>query len=176
MRIRKTLGVISCAAMLCAATATYAQSASDADKDFTKKAMEGGNGEVQLGTLAQQKSNSEDVKHFGETMVTDHGKMNADMAPIAKSLGVDPPTGTTMAAKAEEAKLKMMSGDSFDKAYIKAMVEDHREDLAEFKKVAATATDPQLKKAAQHGVTVISEHLRMAEKMAQDHNVDVASN
>src|SRR6185437_1182351 len=110
MNMRLTLGTISCAAMLCAATAAFAQKASDADKDFAKKAMEGGNAEIQLGKLAQQKSNSEDVKHFGEKMVTDHTKLNEDMAPIAQNLGVTPPTGTGMADKAEEAKLKMMSG------------------------------------------------------------------
>jgi len=175
MNMRLTLGTVSCAAILCVATGSYAQKASDADKDFAKKAMEGGNAEIELGTLAQQKSMSADVKRFGEKMVTDHGKMNRDMTPIAQSLGVTPPTGTPMTAKAEEAKLKMMSGDSFDKAYIKEMVEDHRKDLAEFKKEAATANDPELKKAAEHGVRVISEHLQMAEKMAQSHNIDVAS-
>jgi putative membrane protein len=175
MNMRLTLGTISCAAMLCAATAAFAQKASDADKDFAKKAMEGGNAEIQLGKLAQQKSNSEDVKHFGEKMVTDHTKLNEDMAPIAQNLGVTPPTGTGMADKAEEAKLKMMSGDSFDKAYIKDMVEDHRKDLAEFKKEAASATNPELKKAAEHGAKVIGEHLQMAEKLAQSHNITVAS-
>lgn len=175
MRTRLTLGTVSCAAILFTSTLAFAQAATDADKDFTKKAMEGGNAEVSLGQLAQQKSNSADVKHFGEKMVTDHGKLNQDMTPIAQSLGVNPPSGTEMGDKAEAAKLKMMSGDSFDKAYIKEMVEDHRKDLADFKKEAATTTDPQLKKAAQHGVTVISEHLRMAEKIAQDHGVDVAS-
>ena len=175
MKMRLILGTISCVAIWWAATASYAQKATDADKDFAKAAMEGGNAEVQLGTLAQQKSMSADVKHFGEMMVADHGKLNQDMAPIAQSLGVTPPTGTSMVAKAEEAKLKMMSGDSFDKAYIKDMVEDHRKDLAEFKKEAATATNPELRKAAEHGVKVVSEHLQMAEKMAQNHNIEVAS-
>lgn len=175
MRIRLILGTISCAAIMCATTMAVAQQATDADKDFTKKAMEGSNAEVALGQLAQQKSNSADVKHFGEKMVTDHGKMTRDMTPIAQSIGVNPPSGTGMGDKAEEGKLKMMSGDSFDKAYIKEMVEDHRKDLAAFKKEAASTADPQLKKAAEHGATVIGEHLRMAEKLAQDHNVDIAS-
>ena len=175
MRIRLTLGTISCAAIMCASTMALAQKATDADKDFAKKAIEGSNAEIALGQLAQQKSSSEDVKHFGEKMVTDHGKLAHDMTPIAQSIGVNPPSGTGLADKAEEGKLKMMSGDSFDKAYIKEMVEDHRKDLAAFEKEAVTTTDPKLKKAAQHGVTVVSGHLRMAEKMAQDHNVDVAS-
>lgn len=174
MNARLILGTISCAAILGVGTLAMAQKATDADKDFTKTAMEGSNGEVTLGQLAEQKSNSADVKHFGEKMVTDHQKLNEDMTPVAQGMGITPPSGTSISDKAEEAKLKMMSGDSFDKAYIKEMVEDHRKDLAQFRKEAASAADPDLKKAAQHGVTVISEHLRMAEKLAQDHNVEVS--
>jgi putative membrane protein len=146
-----------------------------ADKDFAKKAVEGGNAEVALGKLAQQKSNSADVKQFGQRMVTDHTKMNEEMTGIAQNLGVTPPSGTATADKAIEARLKSKSGDDFDKAYIEDMVKDHCKDLAEFKKEAASATDPQMKKAAAHGTTVISEHLRMAEDLAKSHNVDVAS-
>jgi putative membrane protein len=174
VKMRLILGTISCAAALGAAAVCFAQNASHADKDFVEDAMEGGNAEVLFGQMAVQKSNSADVKHFGEMMMNDHGKMNRDMTPIAESLGMKPPTGTPMEAKATEANLKMKSGDSFDKAYIEDMVKDHRKDLAEFKKAAATATDPELRKAAQHGVTVISEHLRMAEKLAQDQSVNVA--
>ena len=161
--------------LLCGSMAMYAQQASNADKDFAKDAIEGGNAEVQLGQLAQEKSNSEDVKKYGEKMMTDHGKMNRDMAGLAESMGVKPPTGTPMEAKATEANLKMKSGDSFDKAFIEDMVRDHRKDLADFKKEVATTSNPEMKKAAEHGVSVISEHLRMAEKLAQDHSVDVAS-
>lgn len=175
MRKRLILGTISCAAMICASAISFAQKASETDKNFVKDAMQGSNAEVQLGQLAQQKSNSADVKHFGEKMVADHGKMIQDMTAIALTLGVTPATGTPMTAKATEANLKMKSGDNFDKAYIEDMVRDHRKDLDEFKKEAATATDPQVKKAAEHGVAVISEHLSMAEKLAQDHNVSVAT-
>ena len=42
------------------------------DQAFVKKALEGGDAEVQLGQLAQQKSQSPDVKQFGQKMVQDH--------------------------------------------------------------------------------------------------------
>lgn len=170
-----SIQTLACAALFCAATAVLAQAPTQADKAFAKKAIEGGNAEVKLGQLAQQKGASEDVKHFGEKMVTDHGKMNEQMTGVAQNMGVTPPTSVSPADKAEDAKLKMLSGNAFDKAYIEHMVKDHRKDLAEFKKEAATATDPQLKQAAEHGAKVIAEHLRMAEDLAKSHQVNVAS-
>jgi putative membrane protein len=175
MKKRLILGTISCAGILFATTIAVAQTATDADKDFAKKAMEGGNAEVQLGQLAQEKSSSMDVKNFGAKMVTDHSKLNEQMTAVAQNMGVKPETGTSMGDKGEMTKLKMKSGESFDKSYIEEMVKGHRETLAIFKKEAVSAADPQLKSLAGRAVPVISEHLRMAEKLAQNHNVNVAS-
>src|SRR5260370_11048885 len=46
-----------------------------ADQAFVRKALEGGAAEVQLGRLAQQKSQSDDVKQFGQKMVEDHTEL-----------------------------------------------------------------------------------------------------
>src|SRR5690242_14937091 len=43
-----------------------------ADAKFVEKAAQGGLAEVQLGQLAQQKGQSDDVKNFGKRMVDDH--------------------------------------------------------------------------------------------------------
>src|SRR5579862_4252565 len=44
------------------------------DQEFVSKALQGGDTEVQLGQLAQQKSQSEDVKQFAHKMVQDHSQ------------------------------------------------------------------------------------------------------
>lgn len=59
------------------------------------------------------------------------------MKGVAEQFGVTPPTTLSAADTALEAKLKMLSGDAFDKAYIKAMVKDHQTDLAASHNVAA---------------------------------------
>jgi putative membrane protein len=73
--------------------------------------------------------------------------------------------------RALEAKLKALSGDAFDKAYIQAMVQDHREDLAEFKKEANSGNDTTIKDCASQGAEVIGEHFKMAEQIAQSHHI-----
>ena len=62
------------------------------DKKFLHKAAEGGMTEIKLGELASQKASRDDVKQFGQKMVTDHTQLNADMKPFLDSHGVTAPT------------------------------------------------------------------------------------
>lgn len=165
------------AALLCGLVAS-AQNTTDpsaSDKRFVHLALEGGNAEVQLGELAARKGNSQDVKQFGQKMVDDHSKMGDQMKQVAQKEGITPASGIPTKDKALVTKLKTLSGESFDKAYIAAMVKDHREDLAHFKKEASAGNDTAIKDAASQGAQVISEHLQMAEQLARDHHVQLGS-
>ena len=73
-------------------------------------------------------------------------------------------------------KLKMLSDEGFDRAYIKAMVKDHRQDLIDFKKEAAQGTSSVAKDAVSQGAQIISSHLEMIQQIVQGHNVTVAQN
>ena len=162
-----------CATVLCGASIALAQAPTDADKHFVRDAIEGGNGEVQLGQLAQQKSASADVKEFGRKMVTDHTRLGEQMKTVAGNVGVTAPSGTSVGGKATAAKLKLLSGDSFDKAYIKTMVKAHRDDLQAFQKEASSGTSPEIRAAAKKGAGMVQHHLEMAEQIAKNHNVEV---
>jgi putative membrane protein len=148
-------------------------SASSSDKKFVKSALEGGNAEVKLGELAAQKGSSEDVKQFGQKMVDDHTRLGDQMKQIAQQQGMQVPDEIPAKDTALQAKLSGLSGDDFDKAYIKAMVQDHKKDLSEFKKEASSGNDTSIKDAASQGAQVISEHLQMAQQMAQKHNIQM---
>ncbi|HYK35710.1 DUF4142 domain-containing protein [Alloacidobacterium sp.] len=141
------------------------------DQAFVSKALEGGDAEVQLGQMAQQKSQSSDVKDFGQKMVQDHTQLGDQMKPIAQQLGVKEPKGLSKKDKQLVAKLQGLTGPQFDDAYIQAMVKDHKKDLSEFKEEADSTRNPNLRQAAQQGAQVISQHLEMIQQIAQSHNV-----
>lgn len=146
-----------------------------ADQAFVRKALEGGAMEVQLGQLAQQKSQSPDVKQFGQKMVEDHTQLAEQIKPIAQQLGVKEPKGPSKKDKQLIAKLEGLSGPQFDEAYIQAMVKDHKEDLKEFKDEAQAAQNQNVKQAAQQGAGVVAQHLQMIQQIAQSHNVATES-
>jgi putative membrane protein len=141
------------------------------DQAFVSKALQGGNAEVQLGQLAQQKAQSSDVKDFGQKMVQDHTQLGEQMKPIAQQLGVKEPKELSKKDRQLMAKLQGLSGQQFDEAYIQAMVKDHKQDLKEFKQAADMTQNPNLKQVAQQGAQVISQHLEMIQQIAQSHNV-----
>jgi len=153
---------------------TAATAQNEGDKAFVSKALQGGNVEVQLGQLAQQKSQSDDVRQFGQKMVNDHSQM-ADkwFKPVAQQLGVSVPNGPSKKDKKMIDKLEGLSGQDFDKEYIAAMVKDHRQDLKEFKSEAQSAQDPNVKQLAERGTNIISQHLQLIEQIAKSHNVTV---
>jgi putative membrane protein len=172
MQTQRLVSIAASLLLTAAPIALIAQAgASDDDKHFVEAALKGGMAEVELGKLAADKGASEDVKMFGRKMVEDHTKMGDQMKTVAAKVGVTPPSMSGAEAMAEKAKLEMLSGKSFDDAYIKAMVKDHEDDLADFKKEVETGTSLSVKNAARQGETVVSHHLAMIRKIAQDHNV-----
>jgi putative membrane protein len=155
--------------------AVPAGATSPQDRVFLKEALEGGMAEVQLGQLALQKSNNADVKQFAQKMVDDHTKMGDQLKPLAQQIGVKIPDGPSKKDKALIAKLQVLTGDDFDKAYMKDMVKDHKGDLTDFHSEADQGSNLAVKGAASQYAPIINQHLQMAEQISQKTDA-VASN
>jgi putative membrane protein len=137
------------------------------DKAFVKKALEGNMAEVQMGQLALQKSNDDQVKQFAQRMVDDHGKMLDQLKPVAEQMGVKVPAGPSKGQMKSMDKMKALSGDAFDQAYIKDMVKDHKNDDSEFKQEAQSTQNPQLKQMVMQSDQIIESHLQQIQQIAQ---------
>ena len=121
--------------------------------------------EVELGQLAQKNGSSDQVKQFGQKMVTDHTKLNDELGNAAKRDGFQVPTELSAKQRVQIQSLSKVSGKEFDSRYAQLMVKDHTEDLAAFKKAKSTTGKPELKKAIADAIPVIEHHLEMAKKM-----------
>lgn len=137
------------------------------DKAFVKKALEGNMAEVEMGKLALEKSNDDQVKQFAQRMVDDHGKMLDQMKPVAQQMGVKVPDGPPKGQVKKMDKMKALSGDAFDQAYIKDMVKDHKSDASEFKQEAESTQNPQLKQLVTQDGQTIESHLQQIQQIAQ---------
>lgn len=138
-----------------------------ADKTFIMDAASGGMMEVQLGQLAAKNASAQEVKDFGQRMVTDHSKANDELKSLAGTKNVQLPTDLKGKHKGMVDKLSSVTGDSFDKQYMKMMVSDHVKDVAKFKKAAKNAKDPDLKGWAANTLPVLEQHLQQAKDVAQ---------
>jgi putative membrane protein len=68
--------------------------------------------------------------------------------------------------KASKTKLNLLSGDSFDKSYVKAMIDDHKEDIKEFQKEISDGKDPQAKAFASATLPTLQKHLQKIQSIA----------
>jgi putative membrane protein len=136
------------------------------DASFYKDAAEGGMAEVEQGDLAQDKGQSQAVKDFGSMMVRDHSVANDKLKAIAARKGIDWPTAPSASETATKAKLVLLSGDTFDKSYIRGMVKDHEDDIKAFEKEAQTGQDPDAKAFAVATLPTLREHLKKIRSIA----------
>jgi putative membrane protein len=137
------------------------------DKAFVKKALEGNMAEIQMGQLALQKSSDDQVKQLAQRMVDDHGKMQDQLKPVAEQMGVKVPDGPSKGQMKKMDKMKSLSGDAFDQAYIKDMVKDHKSDDSDFKQEAQSTQNPQLKQMVMQSDQIIESHLQQIQQIAQ---------
>lgn len=133
------------------------------DRTFAQKAAAGGLAEVSLGQLAQSNASSQQVKDFGQRMVTDHSQANQELQQIAQTENLTLPTAPDSKDQAVQKRLSALKGPAFDAAYTQDMVKDHQQDIAEFKREAQSGQDPALKAFAQKTLPVLEQHLQMAQ-------------
>jgi putative membrane protein len=170
----KSLLLAAATTALLGAVPVFAQStngshggASSGDAKFVEHVARDGKAEVDLGRLAEQKTQNPEVKALARRLVDDHTKANQQLTQIAQQEGVQLPAGAGKSKSKQSAKLKKLNGDAFDKAFVKQIVEDHQKDIKYFRKEQNSLKDAQLKSFAQQTLPVLQKHLQMAEQTAQ---------
>jgi putative membrane protein len=156
---RKTVWL---AAAILSAVFTSASFAAD-ESTFLQDAIQGSLAEVQMGQLAQQNGSSEDVKAFGQTLVTDHSKSVEQASALAKSMNVEVPTEPKSDAQQEYEKLKGLKGDEFDKEFAEHMVMDHQKEIEKFEEQAQGGDE--VAQFAKQTLPVLNTHLDLAKKI-----------
>ena len=159
--------------LLALAAPTLVLAATMPDESFYKHAAEGGIFEVDAGKLAQDKGSSQQVKDFGAMMVKDHSAANEKLQTLATTKGIDLPTSASVSQMATKAKLDVLSGDTFDKSYIKSQVKAHRATIALFRKEIATGQDAAAKTFATATLPTLRAHLKAIDTIAADAGVVV---
>jgi putative membrane protein len=138
------------------------------DSDFVKNAAKGNITEIDLGRLAAQKATNPEVKTFANRMIRDHSKANEELTTLAASKGLDVSRSAPFSEDISSIHLKMLSGKSFDEAYIKLMIDDHKEDVSAFQKESESAQDTDVKRFASKILPILRGHLTKIEQIQTD--------
>jgi putative membrane protein len=136
--------------------------ANSTDRNFVDKAAADGTAEVTLAKLAMDRAQSMEVKNFARKMLEDHNKANTELKQIADKKGVNVPTTLDDKHQRVYEKLAKLSGDEFDREYIKAMTEDHDDAVTLFRNETEKGQDADLKSFAMKTLPVLEKHDDMA--------------
>ena len=141
------------------------QATAKADSAFMQTAAMSGIAEVEHGRLAAQNAASGEVKQFGQRMVDDHGKANAELKGLASQKNVTLPAALDAKHQAMQEKLSKLNGAAFDTAYLAHMVAAHKEAVALFQREAKAGKDAETKAFAEKTLPTLQEHLKMAQDL-----------
>ena len=129
------------------------------EQDFAKDAAAGGMMEVQLGNIAQKNSSTKAIQDFGKMMVDDHSKINDNLKDLASKKNVALPSTVTEKQQKDIDKLSKEAGTEFDKDYVSMMVNDHKDDIAAFKKAGDKMKDADFKDFVIKNLPTLQKHL-----------------
>jgi putative membrane protein len=129
--------------------------------------------EIQIGHMATEKAQNAAVKNFARQMVEDHIRAQNELADAALGAGVQWPKALDSRHAALKTKLSSLSGAAFDREYMKAMVDGHREVE---KTLAARASAPvpasdlgaNVTEWSAKTVVEVREHLKKAEEVSAE--------
>ena len=121
--------------------------------------------EIEMGRLAMQRGEMIGVTSFGQTLIVDHTAVDERVVALAMRERIDLTAATPAMTDDNMAKLKTLKGMQFDKAFARAMLEDHTKDLDEAKAVKDKTTDVQLKALLVTTIPVLEKHRDIAQKL-----------
>lgn len=138
------------------------------DQQFVDFAAQTDMVEANIGQLAADKGDSQQVKDFAQSLVTDHTSDFAQLKNAAQqaspALNV-PDAIDAMHNKSMIDPFQKLKGAAFDKKFAQEMVAGHTKAVAMYKKQAADAKDPAIKSYAETALPVLQKHLDAAKDL-----------
>ena len=116
-----------CRATGSASTGSQGGSKSNDLQEFVEKAAVANMAEIQLGQLALKQAQDPQVKQFAQMMVDEHTKALEQLRSAVSSQGVQVASALDSKHQKLNDKLSKLQGAEFDRAYMDAMVDAHKD-------------------------------------------------
>jgi putative membrane protein len=157
---------VSLAAIPALAAKKTAEKSAMSDQQFVDFVAQTDMVEANLGQLAQTSGDSQPVKDYAQTLVTDHTADFQQISSVARQAGFTVPSSID----AEHNKkmidpLEKLKGAAFDHHYVADMIAGHTGAIAVYKKESEDATNPALKSYAQQTLPTLEKHLSGAKDL-----------
>lgn len=148
-----------------APTASSSAAHGTSDAHLVQMIASGGLTEVKLGELAKRHGQAAETKAFGQKMIDDHGKKNAELAALAERKGLEVPTAPLPEDQAVIDRLAALSGAEFDAAYKREMVDAHGKMERLLTDTSTEAEDADIRAYAEATLVPVRQHEQHAQAL-----------
>jgi putative membrane protein len=135
---------------------------------FLQKASRNSAWKISTSKIALKQAGSQDVKTFGEMMISEHELLSTTLNRLALQKGV---TLSPETDRVQQNTLQFLSheyGAGFDRAYMSLLMDDNMEDFNLYTKEAETGKDKDIRTFAAGLAEKMQEFVRKAEKILRD--------
>ena len=129
------------------------------DKRFAKDEALNAMVAVELGKLAAQKASRDDIKQLGQKIVDDRAKANDQLKDVASKENIPIAEALDSKRQSRVDKISKLSGEDFDKAYVKEELKDHEAEVRDFSAEAQSGADSNLKAFASNMLPTLQQEL-----------------
>lgn len=135
-------------------------------ESFASQAAVIGKAEIELGQIALKNSKDENVRKYAERMVKDHSAAEQKLKAAAMKANLQLPQSLDKEHASLKTKLQGMTGEAFDREYVKAMADGHDKAVALFQSASQQPQMPaELKQFAASSLPTLEQHKKMAHSL-----------
>jgi len=167
MHAKGIFTALCCGALCCLPVLAQSAAPSASDKEFMKSVAETDMLEAHFGQMAQDQASRQDVKDYGQMLVTDHTANYNDLNTLATKAGIDIPKAINATDNKTIARFASLKGAAFDHRFLAEMIQGHEKAIAEFKREEAHGEDADVKTFATNTLPKLQEHLDKAKDLAK---------
>lgn len=137
---------------------------SAADRTWLKAIHQANLAEVQAGELAERKGAAAAVRSAGKMLVTDHTRLDDEVVPVARALGVSLPRAPTPDDAAAASRFADESGSAFDHDFTSTLVTGHQKVIAATRAQIREGSAPRVIRLARKSLPTLRKHLATLQK------------
>jgi putative membrane protein len=139
------------------------------DRNFATQAAIADLAEIELANLAKQKARNEGIQQYADHLLQDHQQSSEKLKALAAQKNITLPTDLDAKHKADRDKLAALDGPEFEKAYVDAMIKDHRKAIGTYQNESKKTKDADFKAFTTEVEPKLREHLGHAQKLQSQH-------
>jgi putative membrane protein len=130
----------------------------DLDREFLERSAQAHHTELQIATLAITRARDVRIRQLAPHLLRDHEIELGQLARIAEERGVALPEITEMQQETIE-RLRELEGDSFDRAFIAQVINEHRDQYGLYRDVSENP-NLDIRSYGERRIPSIREHLQ----------------